>query len=56
MRSLFVLYRKDTDEWCSSSKHSQWGPFEDAAIFLSRKNAEVGLKAVIDRSGSYTAQ
>jgi hypothetical protein len=43
MRSLFVIRDKLSDSYCSSSKHSYFNSFAEAAIFNTRANAEKAM-------------
>jgi len=45
MRQLFFIREKNTDTWCTSSKHKYFcDDFLEAAIFLSEDNAKKAIK------------
>jgi hypothetical protein len=44
MRSLFVIRDKLSDSYCSSSKHSYFNSFAEAAIFNTIANAAKAMK------------
>jgi len=48
MRSVFLIREKNTNTWCSSSKHSAFADdFDFAVIFLNGPNAEKAVKEMI---------
>lgn len=47
MRSVFIIREKQTQSYCISSKHAEFGAFDSAAIFLSAENAAKARKDML---------
>lgn len=52
-RSIFMLKETITGSWCISAKHESFSHnFDNASIFLQRKNAEKAVKEILAGLGS----
>lgn len=47
-RKIYFVREKDSNTWCSSSKHSEFvDDFDSAAVFLKKENAEKAIKEMM---------
>lgn len=47
-RKLYFIREKDSNTWCSSSKHAEFvDDFDAAAVFLKKENAEKAIKEIV---------
>lgn len=46
-RKIYFIREKDSNTWCSSSKHSEFvDDFDYASVFLKKENAEKAIKEI----------
>jgi hypothetical protein len=52
-RSIFLIREKNTQAFCSSSKHCLFSVLEDGAIYVNQHNAEKAMKDMVRRDKDY---